>query len=225
MLINRTNFATILAAACLFCLPAGCGTNTKKEPSQPTQETPIDYLRSIEARADDGLYNAVIEIPAGYSKKYETNKKTGAIEWSLDDAGQPRTIQYLPYPANYGMIPGTWLPPGQGGDNDPLDVFVLGEATPHKAIVPVRIIGAIRLLDRGEHDDKLLAVEPNGIFSEATDLSSLDSLFPGVIVQLENWLTHYKGAGKTELHGRADREEAEAILEAAIAAFPDFPLK
>ncbi len=209
----------------VVCLTAGCSTSTENPPAQPQVETSVDYLRSISPRAEGGLYNVVIEIPAGTNHKYETNKKTGAIEWSLDDSGQPRIVQYLPYPANYGMVPGTWLPPGQGGDNDPLDVFLLGETLPRASVVPVRIVGAIRLLDRNENDDKLLAVTPDGIFADVHDLQSLDALFPGVTDQIEGWLTNYKGAGKTELHGRADRDEAEAILESAIAAFPDFRVK
>lgn len=206
----------------VICLTAGCSTSTENPPVQPPVEASIDYLRSISPRAEGGLYNVVIEIPAGTNHKYETNKKTGAIEWSLDDSGQPRIVQYLPYPANYGMVPGTWLPPGQGGDNDPLDVFLLGETVAREAVIPVRIVGAIRLLDRNENDDKLLAVTPDGIFAEVYDLPDLDSLFPGVTDQIEGWLTHYKGVGKTELLGRADRGEAEAILESAISAFPDF---
>ncbi|MEI2420333.1 inorganic diphosphatase, partial [Arthrospira platensis SPKY2] len=107
------------------------------------------------------------------------------------------------------MVPGTWLPPGQGGDNDPLDVFLLGETVARETVVPVRIVGAIRLLDRNENDDKLLAVTTDGIFSDVHNLPDLDSLFPGVTDQIEGWLTHYKGVGKTELLGRADRDEAE----------------
>ena len=67
----------------------------------------------------------LVEIPAGTLEKYEINKSSGILQ--MDSIyGKPRLIDYLGYPANYGMIPNTLLPKSKGGDGDPLDVISIG---------------------------------------------------------------------------------------------------
>ena len=93
-------------------------------------------------------FNAVIEIPMGSSVKYELDKQTGLIK--LD------RILYsaVYYPANYGFIPQTYA-----GDNDPLDILVLCQSDlPPLTLVEARVIGVMRMRDRNETDDKILAV-------------------------------------------------------------------
>ena len=53
---------------------------------------------------------------------------------------KPRIINYLGYPANYGMIPKTLLKKENGGDGDPLDVIVLGPPESKGSIVKCKII-------------------------------------------------------------------------------------
>lgn len=52
----------------------------------------------------DGTINAVVEIPAGTTAKYDTNVNTGMIELEQKN-GKPRFVQYLGYPCNYGHVP------------------------------------------------------------------------------------------------------------------------
>lgn len=64
------------------------------------------------------------------------------------------------------MLPQTWENPDVklegsdiGGDNDPLDVVELSEdVLPLGAVVPVRVVGALGLIDEGELDWKLIAI-------------------------------------------------------------------
>ena len=81
----------------------------------------------------------LIEIPAGTIKKYELNKTNGQLEIdSVDD--QPRLIEYLGYPANYGMIPQTILPKNKGGDGDPLDIITIGPPAERGSIIDLSLI-------------------------------------------------------------------------------------
>ena len=92
--------------------------------------------------------NCIVEIPKGSRNKYELDKKSGMF-W-LD-----RTL-YSPmiYPGDYGLIPQTHY-----DDGDPLDVLILGnEPTFTGCVVEVRPIGIFRMLDKGDHDDKILSV-------------------------------------------------------------------
>ena len=209
---------SLLTYGLILCLTAGCGTPKTDKLSVAT----CDYLRDVAPINPDGSINAVIEIPAGTLQKWETNKRSGFIEWPLDQEGNRRLVQYLPYPANYGMIPGTWLPPEEGGDNDPLDVFVLGEAVERGSVMPVRILGSIQVLDKGEQDDKLIAAPFKGPFGQVQTLSQLRSEFPGIDSLLVHWIRNYKRNDVMQVQAIVDESQARATLNRAIAAFPRF---
>jgi inorganic pyrophosphatase len=88
-----------------------------------TLRSPRNFLRDYPSRAADGLVNAVVEIPAGECEKWEV-KSDGVMRWDMKD-DKPRTVKYLGYPCNYGMVPRTKLGKELGGDGDPLDMLVL----------------------------------------------------------------------------------------------------
>ena len=178
-----------------------------------------DFIRDIPVYTDDSLINIMVEIPAGSNQKWEVNKQTGFLEWERISDDSLRVVRYLPYPANYGMIPRTWLPEAEGGDNDPLDVFLLGESVERGSIIPARIIGIIRMLDRGEQDDKLIAVPADDWHYGIYTLEQLNAQFPGVIDILVSWLTNYKGEGVVELQVVDNEDVADKILRTSIKAF------
>ncbi|HET9424948.1 MAG TPA: inorganic diphosphatase [Gemmatimonadaceae bacterium] len=91
---------------------------------------------------------AVIEIPSGSRNKYELDKETGLLK--LDRV----LYSSVHYPSDYGFIPRTLHE-----DGDPLDVLVMvKEQTFPGCMIDVRPIGVLRMLDRGEPDDKILGV-------------------------------------------------------------------
>jgi inorganic pyrophosphatase len=178
-----------------------------------------NYLAGWEPKSADGWVRAVIEIPAGRLDKWEV-KEDGLLHWDVED-GRPRVVRYLGYPANYGMVPRTVLSEARGGDGDPLDVLVLGASLPRGSVVDVKVIGMILLVDRGEGDDKLLAVAKGTPFEEVEDVDELQRKFPGVTQILQTWFLNYKGPGKFTAQGFAGRDEAVAALERAIADFAE----
>lgn len=186
----------------------------------PADPLPADkhLVRDYPAIADSGLANVVVEIPAGTNQKWETDKQSGRLVWDTEN-GVPRVIAYLAYPGNYGMIPRTLLPKELGGDGDPLDVLVLGPAVPRGRLVEARVIGVLKMLDRGEQDDKLIAVVPGTKLGGVKSIADLRRDFPGAAQIVETWFTHYKGPGKMESQGYAEADEAQRILQAAIAAY------
>src|SRR4051812_39260899 len=95
------------------------------------------------------IINAVIEIPRGSHNKYEFDEKLGVFK--LD------RVLYSPfhYPLDYGFIPQT-----RSEDGDHLDVMVIGgDPVPQGCLVEVRPIGFMRMVDGGELDFKILAVQ------------------------------------------------------------------
>jgi inorganic pyrophosphatase len=180
-----------------------------------------DFYRDFAAVNRDGTLNAVVEIPAGTNAKWETDPATGRLAWEFKN-GAPRVIKYLGYVGNYGMVPRT-----VGGDGDPLDVLVIGGPLLRGSVTRAKLIGALKVLDGGDPDDKLIAVLPGSpLYDESINtLSELDVKFPGVTEIIKTWFLNYKGPGEmTPIgDGFADASEARTILEAAIAEFSALP--
>ena len=182
-----------------------------------------NYWSGIDPINRDGTYNVVIEIPAGTTAKYETNKETGLLELEQKN-GAPRFVQYLGYPANYGAIPRSVLLKSKGGDGDGVDAIVLGGAVPRGSVVRGRAIGMLSLVDTGELDDKVIVVMEGSPFAKVKSIPDLDAKFPGVTTILQTWFTSYKGYGKDgklmlSSSGFKDRVAAIKLIGDAILDF------
>ena len=161
---------------------------------------------------NDGYVNVLIEIPSGTLEKWELNKDSGIIERDYKN-GKPRTINYLGYPANYGMIPNTLSNEELGGDGDPLDILVLGSPINKGELVKVKVIGMIEMLDNGQKDDKFIAVKKNDlIFSKINKVQEIKENFPGILKILKLWFENYKGINQTQVTNIYDKSIANEIL-------------
>ena len=154
---------------------------------------------------------ATIEISKGSKKKYELDKETGLI--ILDRILYTSTH----YPANYGFIPRTL-----GDDKDPLDVLVLcTESLYPLTLVRVAPIGAMRMIDSGKLDDKIIAVP----FSDPTYLGvkSMDELPPHVLAEIRHFFTVYKQLEnkQTAVREMFSREEAVEIIRTCIRQYSE----
>ena len=129
---------------------------------------------------------------------------------------KPRVVNYIGYPGNYGMVPRTLLSKEKGGDGDPLDILVLGPSVERGQILKSKIIGVLYLQDRGEQDDKLIAVSIDSPMYGVNGIDELNNNYKGVIEIVQLWFTNYKGAGKMELKGYGNKKVAIEILKNAI---------
>jgi inorganic pyrophosphatase len=123
---------------------------------------------------------AVIEIPRGSRNKYELDKDSGFMR--LDRV----LYSAVHYPGDYGFIPRTLHE-----DGDPLDVLVrINEPTFPGCQIDVRPIGVLKMLDRGEPDDKILAVPSHDPFhGEYYDIADLPQHF---LAEVEHFFHIYK---------------------------------
>lgn len=137
------------------------------------------------------IVNVIVEIPRGSRNKYEMHKETGAMK--LDRV----LYAAVHYPGDYGFIPQTYY-----DDGDPLDVLVMTNApTFPGCIVEARPVGIFHLIDKGEADDKILAVlEHDPFFADIKDYRELPAHFLrevthffSVYKQLEGHTTESKG--------------------------------
>lgn len=184
-----------------------------------TLRGPRHFVDGYPARPAPGQVNVVVEIPAGTHAKFEVDHESGLLVWERRE-GSRRVIDFLPYPGNYGLIPSTALPRAAGGDGDPLDVLLLGPVLPRGAVVAARPVAVLRLLDEGEHDDKVLAVPASGEgpMGEVEDLADLEARYPSALRIVERFFASYDGEGTTAVGGWEDAEAAQAAVDAAARA-------
>ncbi|MBO9327138.1 MAG: inorganic diphosphatase [Roseiflexus sp.] len=126
------------------------------------------------------VVHVVVEIPKGSRNKYEYHKQTGAFK--LDRV----LYSAVHYPGDYGFIPQTYY-----DDGDPLDVLVMTNLpTFTGCIVEARPIGLFRMTDRGEPDDKILAVlHYDPFFADFNDYTQLPAHY---LKEVEHFFTVYK---------------------------------
>lgn len=157
------------------------------------------------------IASAVIEIPAGTLEKRQYDSITGTYPIDLRN-GVPRRILFLPYPANYGFIPGTRMHKSEGGDGDAVDVFVLCGTLPSGTVLEVKPIGIVELLDAGERDDKVIAI-PIDPSLAVFDVEDIHELPAAVLEILTIWLLNYDRVDGAELVAVRGRSEALATIE------------
>lgn len=161
----------------------------------------------------DGTFNAIVEIPSGTNAKWEVSK-SGDMIWEVRN-GDPRIVNFLPYPGNYGMIPGTLLSKEKGGDGDALDVLILSPAIPRGSVVKIHVIGMMKFLDDGEQDDKILAVMSDTPLQDVRSLKDLNAAFPGASEIVKSWFCSYKKPGKMVFGGWGEVSEAIELINVA----------
>lgn len=157
-------------------------------------------MRIVEAR---------IEIPMGSRNKYEIDHATGKIK--LDRVLYSAAF----YPAEYGFVENTL-----SEDGDPLDILVLTSSpTFPGCYIDSRIVGALDMIDSGDVDTKLLAVNIGDPRYEY--IHSLKDVPPHLLLEIENFFSTYKTLQhlKTEVRRFMDEEEAVTVLERCQARF------
>src|SRR5688572_2210355 len=157
------------------------------------------------------VVNAIIEIPKGSRAKYEIDKASGLIK--LD-----RVIYAsMYYPLNYGFIPQTL-----GEDHDPLDIVVLTQVTVvPRCLISAKVIGVMQMIDRGEADDKIIAVaEQDPSVSHLTDVKDLPD---HLMAELKHFFENYKTLEnkKVIVDEFLSKEAAHKIIEASISRYKE----
>ena len=169
--------------------------------------------------------NAYIEITPYDLIKYEVDKESGYLRVDRPQRTSSQT------PALYGFIPRTYCgagvaalcPGARKGDGDPLDICVLSERPIARSeiIVPARVVGGLQLLDRGEADDKIIAIlEKDFVWGGVDDVSGLPQI---LIERLQHYFETYKLVPGEPAQIRVQqvygKTHAFRVIETAIADY------
>jgi inorganic pyrophosphatase len=175
--------------------------------------------------------NVFIEIVPSDTFKYEVDKESGMLR-----VDRPQLYSNV-CPQMYGFVPQTYCMEAVAercklalkdsswgeirGDGDPLDICVLAErSVPHGSVlVSARPIGGLRMIDKGEADDKIIAVlQDDAAYSHIRDISECPT---SLVERLKHYFLTYKlppGATESvckipEIYGA---EEALAVIKASM---------
>ena len=183
-----------------------------QQAESPLAKTEPAELILQPAQTERGI-NVVIEIPAGTNRKIEYDKDSRQFKTDQRD-GQDRIIDFLPYPGNYGFIPSTLMGKAEGGDGDALDVLLLAETLPTGSLVEAIPIGALKLMDEGELDTKIIAIPVDTSLQiiRPSGYQDFSIRYDGAKHIIESWFLYYDGLGQNTFAGWMDEKEAlEAV--------------
>lgn len=180
-----------------------------------------------------------VEIVPSDAVKYEVDKPTGHLR-----VDRPQRFSSV-CPTLYGFIPRTFCGDGVaelarrrtgrdslGGDHDPLDICVLSERlfTHGDFLLEAAPIGGLRVIDKGQADDKIIAVlEGDVAYGRVADLADVPR---PLLDRLEHYFLSYKlppgappAADEVTVAGFYGRAEALEVIERSAAdyraSFPD----
>ena len=155
------------------------------------------------------IVRMIVEIPKNSANKYEYDGKLGVFR--LDRA----LYSAVHYPGDYGFIPRTLHE-----DGDPLDILVrINEPTFPGCQIDCRPLGVLKMLDRGEPDDKIIAVPSNDpYYHEYFDIADLSQHY---LKEVEHFFHIYKDleGRRVEIVGWEKSEVAARVISESIARY------
>ncbi len=155
--------------------------------------------------------NVIIEVQIGGEPiKYEMDKEAGTLYVDR--------FLHTPmrYPGNYGFVPHTL-----SDDGDPIDVLVANtRPIIPGAVINVRPIGVLKMVDDGGGDEKIIAVPSQKLTKRYNNVLNYTDMPEITIEQIQHFFEHYKDLepGKwVKVAGWGDAAEAKQLIVEAIA--------
>lgn len=149
--------------------------------------------------AAPGMVTAFVEIVPSDTVKYELDKSSGHLK--IDRPQQYSSLCPMPY----GFVPQTFCGAEiadfcrqqsgleiEKGDGDPLDICILTEKifTHGNILIQAKPIGGLRMIEKREADDKIIAVlREDVVFGHLNDLSECPL---GLVNRLLHYFLNYK---------------------------------
>jgi inorganic pyrophosphatase len=172
-----------------------------------------------------------VEIVPTDTIKYEIDKESGLLK--ID---RPQLYSNI-LPALYGFFPKTYCAENVAefcmeksglknivGDGDPLDVCVLtSKDIPRNGVLVNAIpLGGFRMIDKGESDDKIIAVlKGDDVYRDWKDISDVP---PALLTRLKHYFLTYKNLPddpkqNVSIEATYGSDEAKEIIRRSVADY------
>jgi len=199
-------------------------------------KNPIEHLMGLLLRAHPwhgvaigpnapAVITTYIEVVPSDTVKYELDKATGILK-----VDRPQKFSNV-CPTLYGLIPRTFCGEHVGrfcaekigrsglkGDGDPLDICVLTEKTIPRGDLLLQAIpiGGLRMIDKNEADDKIIAVmQDDAVYGSWREMSDCPS---ALVDRLRHYFLTYKeppgtAEHRVEITHVYNRQEAYEVIQ------------
>ena len=161
---------------------------------------------SLSSDAANNVVNMVVEVPRWTNAKMEIDlkEKMNPIKQDVKKGKLRYVANCFPHKGyiwNYGAIPQTWEDPEHvdestkcKGDGDPVDVCEIGHKVhPMGSVIQVKILGTVAMIDEGETDWKMLAIDVTDPLAEKlNDVADIEREMPGFLAATVEWFKVYK---------------------------------
>ena len=176
------------------------------------------------------IVSVFVEITPFDLVKYEVDKASGYLR--VDRAQRTSSLP----PSIYGFIPRTYagasvaslMTDARAGDGDPLDICVLSERpiTRAEVLLHARVVGGLPMVDRGEADDKIVAVlRGDPIYGDIGEMHDVPRpLVDRLVHYFSTYKRHREEEHEVSVGEPYGRVHAEAVITAAMADYArEFP--
>ena len=164
-------------------------------------DQPLDCLSMTDAdELFDSAFNLILIMICVLQYEIATKEPLNPIKQD-EKKGELRAFKKGDIYFNYGCFPRTWEDPdfvhpdvGVGGDNDPLDVCEIGlRQMPTGTVRPVKVLGVLCMIDEGEADWKVVAIDRTDPWAEMlNDIEDVEKKLPGILDSIREWFRTYK---------------------------------
>ena len=190
-----SQFIILMTIACAM----GCNSTSQESNQQYKSKKTFD---------SEKLY-AVVEVPAGSSYSTYYNFVKQELEAVTD------TMEYLPFPGNYGFILRPDAMEKSLRRTDHLSCLILSSAITEKEVVEVYSIGVLTLEKDGieEHIIISIPVEKEQQTMPIEDFVDFMTKYEAVRYQIQHWFLNHKGPNKVHIKGWEDEEFAGRLID------------
>lgn len=192
-------FARRVSFLFLFGLLLCCNSANQESPARYRQNEPYDA---------DRLF-AVIETPAGSSIVASYDFKKDLITTSTD------TINFLPYPGNFGFILRNEVIERSLDRNDHLSCLVLSSSITPMDVVEIYAIGVLSIEINAKEEHVIICIpsQPELQSIKIKDFVDLMTQYEPVRYQIQHWFSNFMGLNKVHIKGWEDEEFAGHLID------------
>ncbi|XP_029452808.1 inorganic pyrophosphatase 2, mitochondrial isoform X2 [Rhinatrema bivittatum] len=194
-----------------------------------TEDKDIPPKRS-KTNGSEVIFNMVVEVPRWTNAKMEiaTKEPLNPIKQDIKKGKLRYVANIFPHKGyiwNYGALPQTWEDPGRKdkdthcyGDNDPIDVCEIGSQVYSRGeVIQVKPLGVLALIDEGETDWKVIAINVDDPEAEKfNDIEDVRLHKPGYLEATVDWLKLYKvpdGKPENQIAFNGEFKDKEFAIE------------
>ncbi|KAH6625742.1 inorganic pyrophosphatase [Boeremia exigua] len=190
--------------------------------------SPWHDVPTYPSASDTSVVHFVVEIPRWTAGKVEIKRDepiNPIFHDEMDDAPRFRenVWPYKAHPFLYGSIPQTWESPnfnhsstGYPGDNDPMDLFDIGQDPGYYGQVKqIKILGGLAVVDDNETDWKMMGIDVQDPLAELINsVEDVERYRPGTMQAFHNWFAGFESE-KTPIIGEGYQNQTFCVRQVA----------